>query len=164
MQNKEESMEEYYIIKKNGKLIAIIEANQFLNAKNTGFLKGVGELEIQEVGHQDRAKLFQEPEILLVKDKDSREKLKEKLFVLEMVEKIKNQLMVEKDMDLILPEKAREFLPQIQQELTKEGIVLQHPLRECIYDIDPLSKFQVKLEREKANKERGWGRSRDDEA
>ncbi|XGU46705.1 hypothetical protein ACEXAJ_10240 [Fusobacterium necrophorum subsp. funduliforme] len=101
-------MEEYYIIIKNGKLIAIIEPNQFLNAKNNSFLKGVGELEIQEVGHQDRAKLlFQEPEILLVKDKDSREKLKEKLFILEMVEKIKNQLMVEKDMESYFTRKSK---------------------------------------------------------
>ena len=94
--------------------------------------------------------------------KEERKKLEEELFIKEIVESIKGQLMTKHDMDIVIPEKAYNFIPQIENELKKEGITLKHPLRECINDISPFAKWEDKLKRDKEkSKEQYFGRERE---
>ena len=95
--------------------------------------------------------------------KDMERKEKEDLFVKSIVQEIKGQLLINDDMDIVIPEKARDFIPQINSELRKQGISLEHPLRECIDDLSPLAKFQDKWKREKErNRSQYLGRDRDE--
>lgn len=155
----------YYSIKKNGEIIAILEFKELLKDRNHNLLREMkGDIEIKEISEERAISLFRQNKGLC-KENKTREKLEEKVFILEMIEKIKQQLVVEKDMDLILPEKAQRFLPQIQQELLRQGITLSHPIQECIHDIDPLCKFQSKLKREKTRgRDGGIGRDRGEES
>lgn len=156
-------MEHYYVIKKNEKIVAIMTEKELLNQKHHAFLNDIHEhIEIKSISEEKAISLFREQKELCT-DEKTRKQMEEKVFILEMVEKIKEQLFVEKDMDIILPEKAHYYLPQIEQELSKQGVKLSHPLRECIDDMDPLSKFSSKLEHDrKKNREVNLGRAREE--
>lgn len=81
---------------------------------------------------------------------------------MEIVQNIKEQLLVKRDMDIVIPEKAYQFISKIETELKKQGISLQHPLRECIDDLSPYSLFEDKLKREKEKSKTNYlGRERE---
>lgn len=154
--------EQYYIIKKNGKLVGVVSEKDLLDKKKWLFFENSensSNLLIQKITNKEVKKMLKNKEIIFTNTAKDKEKLKEKLFILEMVSKVKEQLLLKDDMDLNLPEKAYQFFPQIEAELSKQGVQLENPLRKCVDDIDALSKFQNKLEKDKKVKERGFGRT-----
>lgn len=70
--------------------------------------------------------------------------------------------MSKPDMDIVIPEKAYNFIPQIENQLKKEGITLRHPLKECIDDISPYAKWADKLKKDKEKiREQSFGREKE---
>lgn len=144
-------MEKYYVLKtKTGEIIAVVQEKNIVDVKFNDnlrknkdlVLENISKLEINEIIRNNK-------EILFITDVKTKEKLKEKLYIKELVEKVKEQLMINKDMDIIIPECAYKYLPEIEKELRISGMTLKNPIRECINDISPLSKFSDKIIEEK---------------
>ena len=49
-------------------------------------------------------------------------KKEEDLFIKEIVESIKGQLISKPDMDIVIPEKAYNFIPQIENEIIRNSL------------------------------------------
>ena len=133
---------EYYAIYFKDKLVAVITEKELADLKEDQKnifnkdikIKRIAENEIDKFSIKDVRKLL---------TKEERKKLEEDLFIKEIVESIKGQLISKPDMDIVIPEKAYNFIPQIENELKKAGITLKHPLRECIDDIVLMQNGQI---------------------
>ena len=136
---------EYYAIYFKDKLVAVITEKELADLKE----------DQKNIFNKDiKIKRIAENEIDKFSIKDVR-----KLLTKE--ESIKGQLISKPDMDIVIPEKAYNFIPQIENELKKAGITLKHPLRECIDDISPYAKWSDKLKRDKEkSKQKYFGRER----
>ena len=152
---------EYYAIYFKEKLVAVITEKELADLKEDKKSSLNKDIKIKRIAENELDRFFIK-DIRRILTKEERKKLEEELFIKEIVESIKGQLMTKHDMDIVIPEKAYNFIPQIENELKKEGIALKHPLRECINDISPFAKWEDKLKRDKEkSKEQYFGRERE---
>ena len=152
---------EYYAIYFKEKLVAVITEKELADLKEEQRNSFNKDIKIKRIADNEIDK-FLIKDVRKILTKEERKKLEEDLFIKEIVESIKGQLMSQPDMDIVIPEKAYNFIPQIENELKKEGITLKHPLRECINDISPFAKWEDKLKRDKEkSKENYFGREKE---
>jgi hypothetical protein len=149
---------EYYAIYFKNKLVAVITEKELANLKEDK--RKNKDISITRVAGNEISS-FLTKDIKKILTREEREKLELELFIKEIVESIKGQLMTKPDMDIVIPEKAYNFIPQIENELKKEGIILKHPLRECINDISPYAKWEDKLKKDKEKARESFGRERE---
>lgn len=149
---------EYYAIYFKNKLVAVITEKELANLKEDK--RKNKDISITRVAGNEISS-FLTKDIKKILTREEREKLELELFIKEIVESIKGQLMTKPDMDIVIPEKAYNFIPQIENELKKEGITLKHPLRECINDISPYAKWEDKLKKDKEKARESFGRERE---
>lgn len=96
---------EYYAIYFKDKLVAVITEKELADLKEDQKnifnkdikIKRIAENEIDKFSIKDVRKLL---------TKEERKKLEEDLFIKEIVESIKGQLISKPDMDIVIPEKA----------------------------------------------------------
>lgn len=112
---------------------------KYKNNKNV-WAKRINDQEIDDFLEKDIKKIFLPQE---------KEDLKKELFIKEIVDDIKNQLIVKDDLDIVIPREAIIYIPEIENELKKDGIILKHSLSECIEEETAYQRFQKKLKKDK---------------
>lgn len=152
---------EFYAVYFKNKLVAVISEEELSKLTNNKIDNSSKDIKINRIS-KDELDKFNSKDIRRILTKEERKKLEEELFVKEIVENIKEQLMSKPDMDIVIPEKAYNFIPQIENQLKKEGITLRHPLKECIDDISPYAKWADKLKKDKEKtREQSFGREKE---
>ena len=109
---------EYYAIYFKNKLVAVITEKELANLKEDK--RKNKDISITRVAGNEISS-FLTKDIKKIMTREEREKLELELFIKEIVESIKGQLMTKPDMDIVIPEKAYNFIPQIENELKKRG-------------------------------------------
>ena len=151
--------ENYYLVIFKGEIIGIINEKELIELEKEDRIRNNKNISIAKIAKSNVNDILKKDLIRALDRKESK-KLKEKLFILEIVQNIKEQLLIKRDMDIVIPEKAYQFISKT--ELKKQGISLQHPLRECIDDLSPYSLFEDKLKREKEKSKTNYlGRERE---
>ena len=140
--------ENYYLVIFKGEIIGIINEKELIELEKEDRIRNNKNIHIAKISKSNINDILKK-NLIRALDKKERKELEEKLFIMEIVQNIKEQLLIKRDMDIVIPEKAYQFISKIETELKKQGISLQHPLRECIDDLSPYSLFEDKLKREK---------------
>ena len=153
--------ENYYLVIFKGEIIGIINEKELIELEKEDRIRNNKNIHIAKISKSNINDILKK-NLIRALDKKERKELEEKLFIMEIVQNIKEQLLIKRDMDIVSPEKAYQFISKIETELKKQGISLQHPLRECIDDLSPYSLFEDKLKREKEKSKTNYlGRERE---
>ena len=153
--------ENYYLVIFKGEIIGIINEKELIELEKEDRIRNNKNIHIAKISKSNINDILKK-DLIRALDKKERKELEEKLFIMEIVQNIKEQLLIKRDMDIVIPEKAYQFISKIETELKKQGISLQHPLRECIDDLSPYSLFEDKLKREKEKSKTNYlGRERE---
>ena len=153
--------ENYYLVIFKGEIIGIINEKELIELEKEDRIRNNKNIHIAKISKSNINDILKK-NLIRALDKKERKELEEKLFIMESVQNIKEQLLIKRDMDIVIPEKAYQFISKIETELKKQGISLQHPLRECIDDLSPYSLFEDKLKREKEKSKTNYlGRERE---
>ena len=153
--------ENYYLVIFKGEIIGIINEKELIELEKEDRIRNNKNISIAKISKSNINDILKK-NLIRALDKKERKELEEKLFIMEIVQNIKEQLLIKRDMDIVIPEKAYQFISKIETELKKQGISLQHPLRECIDDLSPYSLFEDKLKREKEKSKTNYlGRERE---
>lgn len=153
-------MEIYYYIDKNGKKKYIDEEEKRKKIRER-------KLEEQEIKKFKKLTLSLLTILLISKNWENnlifdrnKQKLKHEIFILNAVEKIKGQLLGNKDTELILTQEERSCAGEIQEKLKAEGINLTHNLKNLSKNnIKERNLWEEKLKKDKVQ-ERGIGLER----
>ena len=103
---------EYYAIYFKDKLVAVITEKELADLKEEQRNSFNKDIKIKRIADNEIDK-FLIKDVRKILTKEERKKLEEDLFIKEIVESIKGQLMSKPDMDIVIPEKAYNFIPQI---------------------------------------------------
>ena len=153
--------ENYYLVIFKEEIIGVINEKELIELEKEDRIRNNKNINIAKIAKSNVNDILKKDLIKALDRKESK-KLKEKLFIMEIVQNIKEQLLVKRDMDIVIPEKAYQYISKIETELKKQGISLQHPLRECINDLSPYSLFEDMLKRDKEKSKTNYlGRERE---
>lgn len=141
-------MKRFYFLIKDKEIIAIIEEKNFKDIKENEQFKEIKNIELLETDIDNVIKFLNENKKMKILSSELKKELKHKLYIEEIVSSIKEQLLIKKDMDLIIPERAYAYINEIENVLKNQGVSLKNSLRECINDLSPFDKFEDKLKRE----------------
>lgn len=143
----------YYYIDKDGK-------KKFLTEEEKRKLIEKRKLEEQEIKKLEKLTkdliLFLLNPLVWHNQKDfekEKRRLEEELFIINSVAKIKEQLLLKKDTEIVLTGKQQRYAEKIMKRLKAEGIDLQHSLKN-LPENKNLSSWSKKIEKEREDKGR----------
>lgn len=110
---------EFYAVYFKNKLVAVISEEELSKLTNNKIADSSKDIKINRIS-KDELEKFNSKDIRRILTKEERKKLEEELFIKEIVDNIKEQLMSKPDMDIVIPEKAYNFIPQIENQLKKK--------------------------------------------
>lgn len=129
---------------------------KFIDEKATKILKNKEYIEEIKLNYLNTKLLINNKELWLNNEIYNRNKnnLKKELIILNAVDKIKDQLKVTEDVNIVLTSEEKSFIEEIKNKLFEDGIILKHDLA----DLDKNHNIWLeKIEKDKKELEQDTG-------
>ena len=110
--------ENYYLVIFKGEIIGIINEKELIELEKEDRIRNNKNIHIAKISKSNINDILKK-NLIRALDKKERKELEEKLFIMEIVQNIKEQLLIKRDMDIVIPEKAYQFISKIETEILK---------------------------------------------